>query len=1515
MRRFPAVRIEGGLFAPDMLDQLLAEELPGQKQRDFGLEGRRGLTDEIAAVFADAQAVWGVFQRRLEALPEADRGTTLTRDIWAIPLLSMLGYDLRYNRRAYQVGKVSFAISHRAGEPEDAPPVHIVGARQELGRLAASGRPRLAPHSLVQEFLNRTEALWGLVTNGKVLRLLRDSTYIRRQCYVEFDLSAIFGQQLFQDFAVLFRLLHRSRLPGGSADAHDCLLEEYYQHSVEQGGRVRDHLRDGVEEAIKRLANGFLRHPANAHVWERMGGGRWEAAGEGSLVDPNHAQFARKLYHQLLRLVYRLLFLFVSEDRGLISSNPLYLRHYGVGRLRPLADNRAAYTEHTDIWHGLRVLWRLLGSDARYTQVEKRPLAALLELPVLDGQLFAPLELDDCRISNRDLLGALWFLINYRDSPSAPPRRVNYAALDVEELGSVYESLLDYQPQVRIEGAVPHFFLVAGSERKSTGSYYTPAELVAELIRSALEPVLEERLAEARRLAQRDWERLPSWAQAAFRESMKEASGPPKPGTIEAATGAGQEASEHAGPRRSSEAELPGLWSRMPPAWRRSLLAERALLEIKVLDPACGSGHFLLAATRRLAKELARIRTGEDEPSPEGVREATRSVVTHCIHGVDRNRLAVELCRVALWIESHVPQKPLSFLEHRILCGDSLLGILDLAVLRKGIPDQAFKPVSADDKTIAANLKRQNRKELRGQKTFLQTLDVSSELQRAHPTIRRLDAIREDSPESIRRKKEIYAAYLRSIEGARIACDIWTAAFFQLRNDPHRLSAMITTEALRRSMQGLPLAAQLVGHARALADQHRFFHWPLAFPDVFDPGDSAVEAGLEASGNRQCSDVGQCPLISRRRIPGFDVLLGNPPWKKIELNEKTFFAVRDHAIAHAPKSDVRKRLIQELARTNPQLWQTYVDALFQSEATSRFLRGSGEYPLTGHGRINTYSVFAERMSRLLRPDGRAGMIVPSGIGTDDTNKRFFASLVESDAIVSFYDFENREAMFPSVDSRYKFCLLTIRGRSANESQPSGTRSRCVPAFAFFCTRPAHLRDPRRRFALSSADIARINPNTRTLPVFRTRQDAELTAAIYRNVPVLMNERTGDNPWGISFRQGLFNMSSDSHLFRTAEQLEKDGFQRVGNRFVRARAGDLSRDESGDVWLPLYEAKFIHIVDHRFGSYATRHGTRGYRVLPPTPLEQYEDPGALVQPWYWVSAKEVKERLGDWEGRWLLGFRDVSSATNERTALFSVVPRAGVGHTMPVMIPAHEARTSICALLSGMDSLVLDWVLRQKIGGTHLTFFIVRQLPVLHPKGYSAIELRFIVPRVLELAYTAWDLKPFADDVWRDADEALPALIRRQWGENAAETGGCSFEPPEWVWAYPEITSAYSAGAEAAGGGRIPLPPFKWSEGRRARLRAELDAYLARLYGLNRKQLRYILDPADLTRRELEEILDSREEVADPLDAAGYAERVARSDFPGETFRVLKEREQRLYGEYRTRRLVLEAWERLFGDGS
>ncbi|HFQ92495.1 MAG TPA: hypothetical protein ENK32_00670, partial [Anaerolineae bacterium] len=614
---------------------------------------------------------------------------------------------------------------------------------------------------------------------------------------------------------------------------------------------------------------------------------------------------------------------------------------------------------------------------------------------------------DAAHLNNRDLLRAIRLLSYFTPPEEKVRRRVNYAALDVEELGSVYESLLDEQPVIeglpaaggreQVNDQPPAasrqplaFSFVRGTARKTTGSYYTPRELVNEVIKSALVPVIEARLTPA---------------------------------------------SPH--PLTPSQKEA-------------------ALLSLRVCDPACGSGHFLLAAARRIGYELARARGGADEPSPRLIRAATRDAITHCIYGVDKNPLAVDLCKVALWIEGYSRGKPLTFLDYRIRCGDSLVGVFDLDVLAEGIPDAAYKPVSGDDKQTAASLRRQNKRERAGQAGLLADLGETTAPPDAAAWAA-LSAMPEDTPAQINAKRAAYTRLQREADSLRAAANLWTAAFFAPLT-PENRSRVPTSDTLRRWRQGLSVNRETAAAADALAEENRFFHWPLEFPQVFERG-------------------------------GFDAVLGNPPWEHTELKEKEWFASRDPEIAQAPGAK-RKRMIQALTANNPALHAEFVKAKHTHDSISHFVRYSGRYPLCGRGRINTYAVFAELARDLQRDAGRVGIIVPSGIATDDTTKFYFRDIMEKQALVSLYDFENRQKIFPAVDSRMKFCLLTLTGAA---------RPAASAEFVFFAQEAADLRDEERRFTLSAADIALLNPNTRTCPIFRSRRDAELTKAIYRRV--------------------------------------------------------------------------------------------------------------------------------------------------------------------------------------------------------------------------------------------------------------------------------------------------------------------------------------------------------------------------------------------------------------------------------
>jgi hypothetical protein len=706
---------------------------------------------------------------------------------------------------------------------------------------------------------------------------------------------------------------------------------------------------------------------------------------------------------------------------------------------------------------------------------------------------------------------------------------------------------------------------------------------------------------------------------------------------------------------------------------------------------------------------------------------------------------------------------------------------------------------------------------------FGQPVDPTGDLPLFAGASHSLDEMADDTPAAVKRKAEAYEHARRNDTWWRdkTGCDTWTAAFFVQLADSS--DPAIPTSGRLWAYLERPKATdgRLLGKAGGLAAENRFFHWPLEFPEVLAQG-------------------------------GFDCVLGNPPWERIKLQEQEFFASRDTAIAQAPNKAARQRLIYALRADNPVLADEFERTKHEHEAQSKCVRAGGRFLLTAVGDVNTYALFAELARTMLGPLGRAGILVPAGIATDDTTSAFFADNLSKKTLVSYLGMDNEAQIFPSIDHRNKFCLLTLSGPAVDTDSPE---------FTYACSKVEYLELPARRYQLPASDFALLNPNTRTCPTFRTRVDAELARAIYQRVPVLERETPASSPWGVSFMR-MFDMANDSGLFQTREQLIQGGFRLSASVFVK---GD-------ECYLPLYEAKMVWHYDHRYGSYESRGGERGFSSLPNPTSEQYADPDYAPAPFYWVSELETLRRLSGLTTEelaelsekplteqlmalrgccppYLLGFRDVTSSVVERTGVFAMIPRAAVGHTMPLMQCAGTETKRVCGLTGNLDSMAFDWLARQKLAATHMTYFILKQLPVLPPDRYSHSDLDFIVPRVLELTYTAWDMRPFAEDM------------------------------------------GYKG------------PPFKWDEDRRVTLRAELDAYYAKLYGLTRKQLRYILDPHSLTDHELEDILDPTE---DPPDVP------RTKDFPGETFRVLKEKEIKQFGEYRTQRLVLAAWDRLFG---
>lgn len=765
---YPSIRIEGAILSPDILERI--EDAAGQRPADFGLDATSKVKEEIVRAWADAQDYWRIFQRKLETVKPSSPATTETRQQWIQPLLGLLGYQLEFQSKGVKLNDKIYAISHRVQNGGQTP-VHIIGYQEPAGldRKPENATLRMSAHAMVQEYLNLHDELYGIVTNGRVLRLLRDSSRLIKLTYLEFDLDRIFTDGLFADFAILYRLMHVSRLPASPESAPESLIERYHQDSLDSGARIRDGLSKAVENAIRDFANGFLHHPDNEALREEVAA---EKLAPGDL------------YQQLLRLIYRLLFLMVIEERDLVfpldadsAKRDIYYRYYSIQRLRHLAEKRyLADRRRHDLWLSMLATFRLFEAGGPGQKLGLAPLA---------GDLFSPLalgKLGECTLGNDVLLGCLRYLGIYQHPDTHQLIRVNYSALNVEEFGSVYEGLLEYSPEfIRDENHID-FVFAQGDERSATGSHYTPDDLVQPLIKNSLDYLIADKLKE------KD--------------------------------------------------------------------PENALLSLRVADISCGSGHILLSAARRIATELAIVRTGEEQPSPPAMRAAIRDVIRECIYGVDLNPLAVELCKVALWLEAHSPGQPLNFLDHHIKCGNAIVGFARREEVERGVPDEAFATLPDDEKKTAAAFRKRNKDERKGRElnAVQQVLtepgeEIRKQLDEILAKWKSVSRLPEKTPEEIEAKKERYQEFSKS-QDAWLLNQIAAIpiAQFYLPKTPETKQQIITDAEFQRFWSGERTPqGQATAAAWATAHRKRFFHWFLEFPEIIENG-------------------------------GFDCILGNPPY-------------------------------------------------------------------------------------------------------------------------------------------------------------------------------------------------------------------------------------------------------------------------------------------------------------------------------------------------------------------------------------------------------------------------------------------------------------------------------------------------------------------------------------------------------------------------------------------------------------------------------------------------------------
>ena len=1298
MTAFGSVKIVGGLLPADLLGRVFAgdQQVPGTKPETYGLERGESVRRQASRSWLYLLEVWQDFKRRVDGdgdeLRAADaRSARVTRERWLHILLRELGF--RQVAAGFELDGKSFPVSHRSGHV----PVHLLGWATELDHKTPHVTAR-APQSMVQELLNRDDAyLWAILANGAALRLLRDSTALVGSSYVEFDLEAIFDGELFSDFVLLYLTCHESRFAvHGDGGPASCYLEQWRGFAAEQGERALDQLRDGVKQAISILGTGFLSHPDNPQLRGRL--------------DPSRADLKLDDFNRaLLRLVYRLLFWFVAEDRGaLLRPDPhdasadlaaqlrqardRYATYFSSARLRQLA-RRHRGGRHGDLFEAAELVFDALGTEGGVPELALPGIGGVFEFRRDDGRAL-PLDepLAGARLSNEALLGAVRALCLVKPRGGGAVRRVDFGNLGAEELGSVYESLLELIPRYDDEQRAYTLETLAGNERKESGSYYTPTSLVECLLDSALDPLLDQ-------------------------------------------------------------------------ACAHGTTAERvsALLDITVCDPACGSGHFLVAAARRIAKRVAAEETGESEPPDTVVRAALRRVVGRCIYGVDINPMAAELAKVSLWLEALEPGKPLSYLDQNIRVGNSLLGVTP-ALLADGLPDAAFTPIEGDDRKVASALKKQNAGERQGQHDLFSQagIPVTNAV-----LAKRADEIAQALPDSLedlhihqqRQAQELAAS--AELRTQKLLADAWCAAFVQPKDAVTRSTAITHAVLERLAAESGTLDSAAAEELIAdLARQYRFFHWHVEFPHIFRVGNGTrdIDSATGWAG-------------------GFSCVIGNPPWEKVEVKEEEFFSAGRPDIAKALNAAERKRRIAKLAASESAadraIYQSFRSELRTSAGWNLLLRESGRYPFTGRGRLNTYAVFAENNRLITGARGRTGIIVPTGIATDATTQHFFRDLVASSNLISLYDFENKK-LFPAVDSREKFCLLTLSGHLVKARQA---------LLAFFLHDVTDLARDGAVFTLTPDEIDLLNPNTGTLPVFRTRRDAEITIGIYHRVAVLWRSEPERNPWHLSFTQGLFNMASDSGLFESRRELERAGWALTGNAFAR----------SDELMLPLYEGKMVHHFDHRWASCNAGQ-------FDDVRTSAKSDPNWLPLPRYWVPSAEVDARVG-LSRKSLLGFRRIARTTDERTVIAAAIPRAAAGDSL-FLIFSTESTLGELLLIASLSSFVLDFTARQKLGGTNLNFFLVKQFPVLDPSTYDqrtpwhtpTTLADWMMQRILELTYTAWDM-------------SVPA---RSLGD-----GG---------------------------------PPFRWDDERRLMLRTELDSAYFHMYGIKRDDVAYVLETFPIVKR-------------------------------------------------------------------
>jgi hypothetical protein len=1213
---FQHVRTTGPMLPADVLQRVANEDskLPGLKATDYGLAESERLGEAITRSWTRLLDIHKNFVAEMAATDPTDTAAAPTFKAWLKYLFQELGYgSLTATTQSRMVDETAYPISHQWKHV----PIHLVGANVLLDRRTSgvTGASKSAPHSLTQEFINRSdEALWSIVSNGRQLRLLRDNVSMTRQAFAEFDLDGMFKGQSFADFRLLWLVLHASRFDvPADGQPHQCIIEQWHVEGTTVGTRVLGELSKGVREAIEALGRGFLARPANAKLQQAL------ASGELG---------KQEYYRQLLRLVYRFVFLFVAESRDLLldpkaskAAKDAYRRHYSAARLQELA-GKLRGNRHPDLYESLKLVMAGLGGPKGCPQIGIMPLGGYLWSPAAIGLL------GESSLSNHALLAAVRALSYIVDKDGR--RTVDYRNLGSEELGGVYEQLLELHPEINPTApyAGKRFVLEvsAGNERKTSGSHYTPDSLVQVCLDTALEPLLAERL-----------------------------------------------------------------------AGKKGPDAEKAILALKVVDTAVGSGHFLIGAAHRMAKRLAAVRTGDAEPSPEAYRTALRDVIRSCLYGVDLNPMAAELCRVALWLESMEPGKPLSFLDHHVKVGNSLLGTTP-ALMAKGIPDDAFEAIEGDDKKLCTQFRKANKREREDAQNKQKGLFAQPiKLGNLATVYANLAALPDDSLEQVEEKRKQYESLVSSSDyrSGRLLADAWCAAFVWKKTAEFDYPV---TEEVYRAIEDNPHSQQawMVDEIRRLAKQYGFFHWHLEFPDVF-----RVPAGNEKPEITQMGWSG-----------GFDCVLGNPPWEQLE--QRSGSGESQYSIA----------------------------------ATQHFIEASARYPYSHAGRKNLYGLFYETALAVARVKSFLSLILPSGVLQDQPAANLTRDLMKEKRLAFGYDFQNRKAgtdgtgWFPAVFHKQRFTILAV--------WPSATAAR----FVFDTVALSDIHEQSRIIPLTHDDVIALCVDDFKVPMFRNAKDSVIVKAAYQH--------------GAMLSDLLETPSSDvtaTLLFNADEDIREQRLTKV-----EAQAAiDAVR---------VYEGSHIQHFDHRFAT----SGEHGLRSLS---LGEKKDPAFIAQTDIYLPRMLVAKRIASISPEspeWFLAIRRQASVTNTTTLIAAVIPACGAEGSLSVMCFHSKALATATIISTATNSFILNYITRLRQAGPNVNKGLYSLLPIIDQNrvcaflGDCGLSLgQWLLPRFVELSYTAWDLELFGR--------------------------ACGY----------------------------PGPPYVWDENRRFQLRAELDAAYFHLY--------------------------------------------------------------------------------------